>query len=498
MNYLLVGRVFGLLLMLVAAAQAACFVVALFEPHDTELSDHAPFALGISALITGGTAAILMLLGRHSGAVILRKEAIVIVGLGWIICTLFGTLPYLLSSPALPPAAALFESASGFTTTGATVIADLDHYPRSLLLWRSLTQWLGGMGILVLFVALLSYLGVGSRSLMQHESSIQVSEGRSARVAIIATQLWLIYVGLTIIAGAGMWVIGQLDSSTTVTVFDAFCHAFTTASTGGFSQHNTSIAYFDSLALEIWIALMMIAGSISFMLYALSLQKKWRRWLVEEEAPLYLLLLAAATLAVTIELSLHADTPFSSALRRAFFNVIAISTSTGYATDDYDAWPIFSQTVILLLMIIGGCAGSTSGGIKLSRVLLFFKIARQEIVRAFRPNQVFNLAINGHHLDANARTQTLLYLSMAAAISLISAPTLLLLDPMIDDLHIAFGAAISALCNIGPAFGPIGPTNTFADLAPHTHVLLSFLMILGRLELFAILALFVPSLWKKY
>ena len=244
-------------------------------------------------LVFGG---ILLLLGRGSGKEILRKEAIAIVGLSWIVCAIFGALPYIFCEPRMRMADAFFESMSGFTATGATVINHLETFPNGILLWRCLTQWLGGMGILVLFVALLSYLGVGSKALFRHESSAKEGGGLQARIHDVALKLWQIYVGLSLVLFSGFVLLGM-------SVFDSICHTFTTISTGGFSPHGASIGYYNNPLIEIWTMIFMVLGGISFMLYAWLLRGKWDRWVKEEETKYFLGIIASVTLAIALHLA---------------------------------------------------------------------------------------------------------------------------------------------------------------------------------------------------
>ena len=312
MNFRLLAKILGLLLLLLAATMLVCLGYSLVaEERSTGLGPATAFGWSIG--VTGGVGLIFFLYGRKAGRDILRKEAIAVVGLGWLTCSFFGALPYVLCPPRLDVAAAIFESVSGFTTTGASVITDLNQWPRSLLLWRAFTQWLGGLGILVLFVALLSYVGVGSKALFRHESSAKTGEGLRARIHDVAVQLWQIYVGLTVVCALGLVVLGM-------DLFEAVCHAFTTLATGGFSTRNESIAAFDSLAIELWIVLFMIIGSISFMLYAWLLRGKWARWKTEEETKTHLAIMGLVTLVIALDLSVRMEsTGGLRALRESLF-----------------------------------------------------------------------------------------------------------------------------------------------------------------------------------
>lgn len=490
MNYRLLSKILGLLLLLLSAAMAGCLGYALaFEEHHAGMD--AIDAFGISVFVTALSGGILLWVGRRARREILRKEGIAIVGLGWLICSLFGALPYLLGNPHLTLPEAIFESTSGFTTTGATVIPDLTEHPRSVLLWRSLTQWLGGLGILVLFVALLSYLGVGSKALFQHESSAKSGEGLRARIQDVAARLWQIYLLLTLVCIAGLIALGMSP-------FEAVCHAFTTLSTGGFGTRNESIAAFDNVWIELWLVLFMILGGISFMLYAWLLRGRWDRWKSDEETRVYLVLLLLATAVIGADLVFaagHAE-PLQ-AFRESLFQVVSIMTTSGFATADFDQWPPFSKILLLLLMAVGGCAGSTAGSMKVSRWILFFKIVHAEIVRAFRPNLVFSVRLNGNRVDDQVKIQTVFFIALAGTVAAAGSALICLFEPQFDILS-AVAAVFACLFNIGPGLGLVGPTQNFSAMSPASQLLLSLLMVFGRLEFFALLVLFMPSLWRKY
>jgi len=490
MNYRLLSKLLGLLLLLLSGTMLLCLAVA-FLHGDRHPGMDAVDSLLLSVAITAGAGAVLRLLGRGSGNEILRKEAIAVVGLGWLVCAAFGALPYVFCEPNLSPIEAFFESMSGFTTTGATVISDLDACPRSILLWRSLTQWLGGLGILVLFVALLSSVGVGSKALFQHESSAKTGGGVQARIQDVAARLWQIYLGLSVICCLGLMVLGM-------SFYEAVCHTMTALSTGGFSTRNGSIAEFNSFGIEMWLSVFMTLGGISFMLYAWMLRRRWDRWRSEEEAKVYLWLLLLITLVIAADLVLVEKRHTSaSSLRESVFQVVSIMTTTGYVTADYDRWPPLSRVLLLLLMMLGGCAGSTAGGIKVSRWILFCKIVKQQVVRAFRPNQVFSLRLNGNLMDEDYSLQTVFFIALAGVTVAGGTALVSLLQPNLG-IESSLSSVLATLFNIGPGLGAVGPTQNFGHFNQPAMLFLSWLMLLGRLEFFAVLVLFVPALWRRY
>ncbi len=496
MNFRLVLRIIGILLLLEALAMALC---GLFAVLDT-VPGEAPAILGLfqAAGITGGVGlAMIAFAGvQHPRGKLPRREAVIIVGMGWLLCSAFGGLPYMLCPPGLDWAGGFFEAASGFTTTGSSVIAQPESWPRGLLLWRSVTQWLGGIGILVLFVAVLSYLGLGSKSLFQNESSFRSGEAGMARIHDTSLSLLKIYFLISAVCAIGLRGMGM-------SWFNAVCHTMAAVSTGGFSPHTASVGYYygwgNGWLIELWITFFMLICSMNFLLFVVILRKNWRRFHQEEDAKFLIGLCIAFTFLIAAGRAWHGDASFLDALRDAAFTVVTIVSTTGFATVDYELWPSWAKVLLALLMFIGGCAGSTAGGFKIGRLLVFLKYARQEVIRAFRPNLVFRLSVNGNNLDEDARSRTMFFLCMYLMICIFSTAIVGFLEAGTGiSMETCGGAVLAAISNIGPGFGAVGPTENFAHLREATQVFLSLLMILGRLELFALLVLFFPSAWKKY
>jgi trk system potassium uptake protein TrkH len=490
MNYRLLSKLLGSLLVLLSGAMLVCLVYAYLDQERRPGLD-AVESFGISVVASALAGIILRVLGRKGGRDLLRKEAVALVGLGWMGCAVLGALPYIFCEPSLGPAEAFFESMSGFTTTGSSVIRDLTQYPRSLLLWRSITQWLGGVGILVLFVALLSSLGVGSKTLFHHEFSAKTGGGLQPRIQDVAVRLWQIYLGLSVLCVLGLMALG-------VNLYEAVCQTMAALSTGGFSPHNRSVGAYDSVGVELWLGLFMLLGGMNFMLYGWLLRGKWNRWRREEEAKYYLGVLLFATLIIAANLALgRSGYAPGRALRESFFTVISIMTTTGFVTGDFDQWPAFSRVTLLLLMAIGGCAGSTAGGIKVGRWVLFCKIVRTEVIRAFRPNQVISVQLNGNLADDTLKTQSVFFVALAGMTVALGTVLVSFLEPALD-INSSLSAVMATLFNVGPGLGAVGPAQNFAALGPGALIFLSLLMLLGRLEFFAVLVLFMPSLWRKY
>lgn len=501
MNFRILAKFLGALLLLVSIAMAACGLFAKLDVTDG--NEAASKSLFLSAFIVAVLGGVMMLLGIGKIERVPRREGIVVVGLGWLLCGMAGSLPYLLGEPKLTLSDAFFESVSGFTTTGSTVMAsdpkaggDIESWPRGILMWRAATQWLGGMGILVLFVALLSYLGLGSKSLFRNESSFQTGEASTARIRDTAILLWKIYVCITIVCALGLKMMG-------LSTYNAIAHTFTVVSTAGFSPHNDSIGYYmnwgNGWLIELWLSFFMLLCSISFVLWAVILRKRWTRLRNEEEGKLFVCLCTVAVLILVMVIGNSHHDDLLSASRHCLFTLVSLASTTGYATVDYTEWPVFSLILIAVMMTIGGCSGSTAGGMKVSRLIVFLKTARLEIVKAFRPNQMFRMHVNGNAMRDAERAQTVGFIALYAFIIIISCFLVALFESSNSiDITTVFGCVLATFTNTGPGFGEVGPAGNYSHLLPVTKVFLSLLMILGRLELYAVLVLFMPSLWRKY
>ena len=528
MNWPLLSRLLGLLGLLVGGSMALSLPFAFPACGPAEEFERAGFlalcgAIAV-AVFSGGT---LWWVGRDNrNDSVLRKEALAVVGLGWIFAGVLGALPLLFSGSLraadtpVTVADALFESVSGFTTTGASVLTELEDpafVPRCVLFWRSFTHWLGGMGIIVLFVAILGQLGAGGKAMMRRETPGPISDAVRPRVQDHAAIMWRIYVSLSLLLAGLFYLEGM-------TVYDALCHSFGTMATGGFSTHNASIGYFDSPLIECTIIAFMVLAGTNFSLYYLALRGTpalgegkviGRLKLVfgDPEFRVYLAILLLATLALTVNLLVgrrYAD--WAEALRHSAFMAATIMTTTGFGTEDYTRWGEFAKGMILMLMFVGGCAGSTAGGIKVVRFMLFVKVIRLEIEQAFRPNVVRPLKIFGLPVEKDLRHDVVVYFSLILMIFALSFLALNVIEPL-DQWHATEGGApnreteklidtasavASTLNNIGPGLGVLGPTQNYSSFSPQGKLLLTLLMLLGRLELFAILVLFVPGFWRLH
>lgn len=418
---------------------------------------------------------------------ITKREGYLIVGLSWMGMAIICSLPFSLSLD-IGIVDALFESTSGLTTTGATIFNDIEVLPHSVLIWRSLTQWLGGMGIIVLTVAILPLLGVGGVELFTAEAPGPTSDKIHPRIRETAKRLWLIYFGLTATLFVLLWLEGM-------TPFDAINHAFTTMATGGFSTKNASIAHFNNPQVEYTISLFMLFAGINYTVLFFLFTGRWRKVIKNEEWRTYLLFVFGFVLLLTTTLIFREDWGAESALRATLFQVISIITTTGYVTSDYTTWGPGIEIIFFLLLFMGACAGSTSGGIKTIRHLVFIKNSFLEFKRILHPKAMIRLKINGEVVAARILTHILVFLLLYMIIFFTGS---VLLSTMGLEFKTALGAMATSLSNVGPAIGEVGPEDNFASLRPAVKCILSFVMILGRLELYSILILLTPFYWRNF
>lgn len=426
--------------------------------------------------------------GRHASDFISRREAVLAVSLIWAGASLFGALPFVVGA-GMSPTDALFETVSGLTTTGATVVTDIEgSLSRPLLLWRSLLQWLGGMGIVVLFVAVFPSIGAGGKHMFGEEVPGTTVEGLRPRIAETSRLLWQLYVGFTVLVVLSLHGLG-------LSLFEAICHAFTTMSTGGFSTRNASIGAFDDWRIEILLSGFMLIASVNYGLYHAALRgRKLDVFPRSVEFRTYVALVAICVVFVTIGiLPLHGGDLFA-AFRYGLFTVATFVSSTGYGTDDYSVYPPAVLWVILTLMFVGGCAGSTAGGIKIERIVLMAKVVWTELRRSFRPNLVHVVRMGRQIVQPAALTDVVVFFVVYMASLALMTGAATTLDGL--PLPAAFGASLSCLSNMGPAPFHVGPDN-FASYSQVTKVIFTLGMLLGRLEFFAVLALLVPGFWRR-
>ncbi len=421
---------------------------------------------------------------RHNQTINYR-ETFAVVGLGWLAASLVGTLPFLLTGYA-GIADAVFETVSGFTTTGASIFSDVEALPHSLLFWRSLTHWLGGMGIIVLFVSIIGGIGVRANQLFRAEVTGPVSDKLSPRIKETARFLWITYVCFTIVLTIVLLVLGM-------DLFDALCHAFGTVSTGGFSTKNQSIAYWDSALIQWTITLFMFLCGASFSLhYQVFARKSLKQYLLDGEFRLYSLIILAATF--TGVFGITQANGVEEHLRASAFQVVSIITTTGFASMDFDQWTPLSKTVLLILMLIGGCAGSTAGGIKVIRHLIALQRVKIEIKHLLHPRATISQKFGDRFIDDSLVINVLQFIFFYGMLAMLGT---LAMTALGLDLVSGFTASASCLGNIGPGFGNVGPMVNYGFIPDIGKYLLSLLMLLGRLEIFTFLLLFVPDYWHQ-
>ena len=416
-----------------------------------------------------------------------HRDGFTIVTLGWTTVALFGALPFLFSGTIPSFTNAYFETMSGFTTTGATICQAIEQLPKSILFWRSLIQWLGGMGIILFSIAILPLLGVGGMELYKAEVPGPTPDKIKPRIAETARTLWKVYLLISLIE-VFLLILGGMD------LFDATCHTFTTLATGGFSTKNISVEHYNSPYLETVFTLFMLLAGINFSLHYRLLLGKVKGFWNNSELHFFLstFLIASLLIAVNLRLSLFSD--LFSSLRHASFQVASILTTTGYSSDNFGEWPYFSQCLLLLLMFIGGCTGSTGGSIKCFRIMLLFKQGYRELYRMIHPHAVVPVKLGGKSIPPKTIEGIwgffFIYLLLFAVSSLIM--TLLGLD-----LITAISAVAACIGNIGPGLGAVGPAENFYHLPALGKWLLSLCMLIGRLEIYTVIVLFVPEFWKK-
>lgn len=424
------------------------------------------------------------------------RDGVAIVGLCWILATFICAMPYIFITD-VSFSKGMFESASGLSTTGGSIYTDVEILPKGILFWRSFTNWFGGLGIIVFSLALLPFIGAGGMQLYKAEASGVSKDKVAPKMIDTARSLWGIYVFLTVMLVCILYAQG-------LNLFDALTHAMSTLATGGFSTKNNSVAAFSPLT-QWTITLFMFLGSINFSLHFLFLHGGFKKYLQNEECVYYTLFLAAGIAIIASSLYFgHAQAqylmsdekiPYTAerALRDAAFQLVSLTTSTGFATADYLNWPISTQILLLLYMITGGCAGSTAGGLKFMRALIIFKLIRNELNRLSHPRAVERIKINGLPIDDVALKGVLIFFTIYIVSILLGTLTLSTQDL---DLETSFSATISCISNVGPAFGALGPSENFSILNDFDLFVLSFFMLYGRLEIFTILLLFMPKFWR--
>lgn len=466
----------GKLLIIIGIAMLCPLAVAFYT------GEHDILAFGVGVVVTAGVGVALYLTCRTKGVMHIR-DGFILVTVGWLMASIFGCIPYILSGCFQSVLDAFFETLSGFTATGITVVGDIESLPESLLLWRSLTQWLGGMGIVVLFVALLSHLGTGGMQLFKAELTGPVKEKIRPRISDNAKSLWYIYVIMTILNVVALWLSG-------LSLFDAVNHAMATIATGGFSTKNASMAYFNKPMVQWVTILFMFLSGLSFARVYSAYSKKQLRILTKNsEVRLYIGMICFLTMVIFVDLIVQDSTAPMESFRLALFNVVALITTTGFIVYDFEQWSYLVQAVLIFLMFTGACAGSTSGGIKLERILILIKQTKNELQRILHPRLVTSLKINNAVIPSRIVTNVSIYIFLYLLIVCLS--TLVMSAFGLTFLE-AFSMAASCLGNGGPAFGLYGPTESFGTVPDFLKFYACMLMLIGRLEIYTVFVVILP------
>ncbi|WP_210411546.1 TrkH family potassium uptake protein [Oceanispirochaeta crateris] len=425
---------------------------------------------------------------KNRDKVMSPRDGFMLVSLAWISASALGAMPFYLSGTIPSFTDAYFETMSGFTTTGASILTAIEGLPFSILFWRSLTHWLGGMGIVVLTVAVFPLLGIGGLQLLKAEAPGPSVDKITPKIAHTAKLLWFIYLGMTVIETL-LLLLGGMN------LFDSLTHTFGTMATGGFSTKNTSVGYYDSPFIHWVITIFMVMAGLNFALYFKLLTGRIKGFLIDSEMKAYLGIFLIASLAITFSLMKnHVFHGFFESLRYAAFQVASILTTTGFATTNYDLWPEFSKTILFLMMFVGGCAGSTGGGIKVVRIVTLFKLAFRELKRLIYPRGVFHLRLNKMVLRKDI-------ISVITGFVFLYVFTLLVTTVVVAgggyDILSSFSTALVTVGNIGPGFNLVGPTMNFSFFQPGIKWFLSLAMMMGRLEIYTVMVLFIPHFWRK-
>jgi trk system potassium uptake protein TrkH len=444
----------------------------------------------ISSLITIGVGGVLALT-KPKDKSIRKREGYLIVGLGWIAMCVAGALPYLIHHE-ISISEAIFESSSGFTTTGATIFTDIEGLSFGTLFWRSLTQWIGGMGIIVFTIAIFPLLGIGGVELFVAESPGPQSDKIHPRIKEVAKRLWLIYVGLTAFLCVILYFFGEMD------FFDSINHAMTTMSTGGFSTKNDSIAHFTSLWVQYPILIFMFVGGMNYTIIYLLFKGRFTRAWKSDEFRFYITLVLTLIIAVSGFRCLLSDLPVEQLVRESAFQLVSVITTTGYISADYTSWHQGLTMLFFVLLFVGACGGSTSGGIKIIRHLVFLKNSILEFKRILHPAAFVRLKIDGSTIKGRVITHILVFLLFYLILFIIGSLVMTVI--MQDDptpFLTGIGSTATCISNVGPAIGSVGPVDNFAHIPAVGKIFLSFLMIVGRLEVFTVLIILTPYFWKS-
>ncbi len=473
----------GLLILIIGIAMLTCLPWSIIYKEDVIIS------ISLAALVTIISGLLLKRL-FSTGESINFKESFALVSLGWILASVFGSLPFIFSGYLPNFADAFFETVSGFTTTGASVVKDVEAWPRGLMFWRCLTQWLGGMGIIALFIAIIAGMGAGGNQLFKAEvPGGSITDKISPRIRETARKLWLTYIIISIACLLLLLVFGM-------NLFDALCHTFATMATGGFSTKNASIGFYSSPYIQWTITIFMFIAATNFSLHYLAYKDRNPAvYIKSPEFRFYTGIVIAASALVTLGLYLAGGIGgWEEKIRLASFQVVSIISTTGYATADFDLWPAMSTGVLFLMMFVGGCIGSTGGNIKPGRYLIIIRRALMEFQKMVHPKAVLTMRYGGRVLNEDLVSNVVQFFCLYI---MLVALGVLVLTMLGIDIVSSLTATASCLGNIGPGFAAVGPTQNYSFIPDAGKYLLSALMLIGRLEIFPMLVLLLPAYWKQ-
>ena len=480
-NFKTIIRIIGILLLLETVMFLVCSSVSFYY-RESDMLD-----FWKAGGITAGIGLLLAALGKGGERQLTRRDGYVLVSFAWVAFSLFGMLPFYIGGYIPDIAAAFFETMSGFSSTGATILDDIESLPHGILFWRSMTQWIGGLGIIMFTIAVLPIFGVSGLQVFAAEASGPTHDKVHPRIGITAKWIWSIYTGITTLLVC-LLMLGGMDW------FDSICHAFATTGTGGFSTKQASVAYYNSPYIEYVISIFMFISGINFTLVLLFVNRKFKKFISNAELKFYFSSVVFFTAVIAIALYYTSPMGMEESFRKSLFQVISLHTSTGFATDDYMQWSPVLWGLLTIIMLMGACAGSTTGGLKCIRMVILTKVSRNEFKHILHPNAILPVRINKQVISSSIVSTVLAFCFIYITIIVIST---LLMMTMGVGAEESIGCVISSIGNMGPGLGETGPAYSWNALPDAAKWLLSLLMLLGRLELFTVLLLFTPDFWKR-
>ena len=480
-NFKTIIRIIGILLLLETVMFLVCSSVSFYY-RESDMLD-----FWKAGGITAGIGLLLAALGKGGERQLTRRDGYVLVSFAWVAFSLFGMLPFYIGGYIPDIADAFFETMSGFSSTGATILDDIESLPHGILFWRSMTQWIGGLGIIMFTIAVLPIFGVSGLQVFAAEASGPTHDKVHPRIGITAKWIWSIYTGITTLLVC-LLMLGGMDW------FDSICHAFATTGTGGFSTKQASVAYYNSPYIEYVISIFMFISGINFTLVLLFVNRKFKKFISNAELKFYFSSVVFFTAVIAIALYYTSPMGMEESFRKSLFQVISLHTSTGFATDDYMQWSPVLWGLLTIIMLMGACAGSTTGGLKCIRMVILTKVSRNEFKHILHPNAILPVRINKQVISFSIVSTVLAFCFIYITIIVIST---LLMMTMGVGAEESIGCVISSIGNMGPGLGETGPAYSWNALPDAAKWLLSLLMLLGRLELFTVLLLFTPDFWKR-